>query len=239
MKVYRCLNEKPELILFQNNIITSERCNSELKEITLNTHDYGENDVGFLKKLKGERKHFFIFKEDAVNYMKNYLEHDCLIGEYDIPEDLVISNIGIGIYSLSDNQIVLETAIPYADILRKVNYEHYLFYYDYFANGDLNNKHLFWRMDITQKLNLDYAPIRMVECEYPIRTIDPKTIELSLLYDLFLENEEFNNIFNLLGIESIKQNHIKNPDFKQIREILLNYDLLEEKNIGKVLNIIK
>ena len=111
MKVYRIFTNDYERNLFEQGIIFFREPNIYEKEKlypSVNTHDY-DNEKN--------RKHFFIFIEDASNYGKKYLKDKNIIGEYDIPLDLVIPNIGIGFYKLLSNIFVLETSIPKTSLI--------------------------------------------------------------------------------------------------------------------------
>ena len=78
--------------------------------------DYnGENSI--YKGLREESLYFYLFPEDAIKYGPKLFYSDMAkLIEYDIPEELVIANAGIGIYGSDDDGIAVETAVAYSKL---------------------------------------------------------------------------------------------------------------------------
>ena len=78
--------------------------------------DYnGENSI--YMGLREESLYFYLFPEDAIKYGSKLFYSDMAkLIEYDIPEELVIANAGVGIYGSDDDGIAVETAVAYSKL---------------------------------------------------------------------------------------------------------------------------
>jgi len=142
MKVYRAISEKDfeikkyleSMILLQKSPNMSEGINC------FNEHLIGINT--FFDR-KERCKYFFFYAEDAFRY--RYRENSCYafyIAEYDIPKELLTSNMGLGIYSSingDDYHLAIEFAIPFEELQ---NYENVSSknpcYYSNFITGNVS-----------------------------------------------------------------------------------------------------
>ncbi len=248
MKVYRCLNGI-ERKLFELNYICSRVGKEEDRSLTLNTHDYGQDSEN-VDKFKSERVHYFLFLEDAIKYLN--LEESkgqyISIGEYEIPDELVINNIGCGYYAKScfemNAPFILETAIPYIDLVKEFDHDAYeiLLKGAFNCSTEAHNRHCSDVLEIRNKLGEEYGriPTRIAKCMYCDHIVTKE--EENPCYKDFIDNYGIVEIMKALNIKIITtEDDIfdkfdltnKQVDIIKIKEILKKYNLLEQEKIYK------
>lgn len=105
MLIYRVLNSDSlydECLAYKMNASSLSGNNSHQEN--LNTFDYSQNKY---------KKHFFVFAEDAKNYLdsRNYKDWYS-IGEFEITDEIAIEFSGLGIDYKKKNFPLLEIALP-------------------------------------------------------------------------------------------------------------------------------
>ena len=241
MLVYRCLNSV-ERKLFEIDYICCRRGNDCERKMRINTHDYGDLiNIDYFDKLKSQRLHYFLFKEDALKYLcLNSKEYNC-IAEYDIPEDLVINNIGCGFYVDMPNRFVLETAIPYTDLIKDSDEDAY----NIVTKGIFNchpiivSRHSQRVMkirnsleDIGQHISSSIAIINFDKCI--LKKEDFKTNDN---YNEFVNKNGIDEILSCLNIKKIMQGELfdkfdlseKKINYELLYEVLKKYGLIKEQ----------
>lgn len=114
MRLYRILNEY-ELEKLKNNILTFKIFNSDIRNVRLNTFDYGNS----INSPLAYKKHFFLTKEDAYTFNIINDSPEACVHVFEIPEEVVIKNIGFGNYGNGFNP--LEVAISSSDFIKYTN----------------------------------------------------------------------------------------------------------------------
>ena len=228
MKVYRCI-DKAEKNLFEINYITSRVGSEEERKIQINTHNYYGN------RSKRERKHFFLFIEDALNYFHKYLNPDeYCIAEYDIPEKLVLNNLGCGFYFNIGDRFLLETAIPFLDLIKESDELAYAVLKDGSVRADveLSTKYVIRKYELSKKYGS--VPSHIGICNYCAKVITNDNIEFNCKYEEYMENNGLEEILDALNIKILKVDDAfdgfdtknKKIDYEVLHEILKKYNLV-------------
>lgn len=246
MKVYRCLNKTGEK-LFNMGYIGSRKGSEEERAINLNTHDYGnikmESDID---KYKAERTHFFLFLEDALDYQKICEEsgESYFIGEYEIPDELVINNIGCGFYTDMNAVFVLETAIPYTDLIKESDSQAYEVFTKGFSNCDnITYVSYITRLHGIRKILEEHdllVPTHIAKISYCNQII--KNGITSDKYSDFISEIGIFDILKALNIEVIMEQDLfdrfdissRSVNVEEIKEILTKYGLLEKEKVKSI-----
>lgn len=230
MKVYRCL-DKTDLKLFKNGIISCRKHGSIIDETEkqLNTHNYGPS------KDKQFRMHFFLFFEDAYNYLKNYVKTNSTICEFEIDDNLIFENIGCGKYTLLSNVLVLETAIPFTSLTNEdvvLNYirsenedmkTSTINYYDYInkismQTGIEDLPSFVSKTDICSRIIKEYEDIKLDD--YISFVNDLAICDILKALNINIKNDrKYGLIFEYSD---------KDIDIDKIRQILIKYNLIEK-----------
>lgn len=235
MKVYRCLHTV-EKELFLLNYICSRRGNEKERLMIVNTHDYGNTK----DKIKLERMHFFLFLEDALEYQGNH--YYPYIGEYEIPDDLVIGNIGCGYYFDMNAPFILETAIPYADVIKDTDEEAY----SIFMNGIFHSKietvtsYTSRVRIIREKVETDtlHVPPHIATSHYCSKIVN-HYVEKNPNYKKFLQQFGIVQVLKALNIKLVMQGDLfdyfdvtnKKINKEALKDILIQYDLMEKEKV--------
>lgn len=236
MKVYRCLN-RTDLKLFKNDIISCRKHGSirGKDEEQLNTFNYGPS------KDKQFRMHFFLFFEDAYNYLKKYVKTSSTICEFEIDDNLIFENIGCGKYTLLSNFLVLEAAIPFTSLTNEdvvLNYVRStnenmksvtINYYDYMnkisiQTGIENLPSFVSKTDICSRIIKEYEDIKSEDYVSFVNDLAICDILKALNINI-KKDREYGFLFEFSN---------KSIDIDRIKQVLIKYNLVEkEKNFVK------
>lgn len=235
--MYRCL-DKTDLKLFENDIISCRRHGviKDKAEEQLNTHNYETS------KNQQFKLHFFLFFEDAFNYLKKYAKNSSTICEYEIDDDLIFENIGCGKYTLFSNILVLEAAIPFSYLTD----EEIVLKYIRCENEDIKSATIINYYDYTKKISIQTGVKKLPSfvsktniCSRIIKEYE--SIKLDD-YDNFVNDLAICEILKALNINIKKDREFgfvfdfsnRSIDIDKIKQVLIKYNLVEkDKKIVK------
>lgn len=124
MKLYRVL---PDILFKSREHRGSEAIFNHGGYAMYDLRVYKEDYKGLNSMYKGLKEpsmYFYFFPEDAIKVgTQIFFGNAFRLVEYDVPEELIIENAGIGIYNVDDfgiGTIALETTVPYSKLGDKV-----------------------------------------------------------------------------------------------------------------------